>query len=345
MKIWKIILVIFLLAIAYIYYIQTPTTNENEMVEFLVEKGQTYNSITPALKEKKVIKSEIIFKAYVKFYNPKPLQACTYQLDRSWKIYDIVDEFEKGCNYSDETVMVTVPEGRTLLQTAEIVSTKINATKEDIVEVWTSDKFIDEVIEKYKYIDESVKNSKIKYSLEGYLFPATYELLNEDVTPEYVAFKMLDKMNLIYEENKESIGEKDLSFHEILTLASIVEYEGILDEDRPIIAGVFYNRLEKNWNLQSCATLGYAIDNWKSQYTFDDMAVDHPYNTYLYNGLPPGPGGSPSEKSIDAALNPVETEYMFFLANVCDPTDNKTYFSETLAEHNAKGRQFDFKCN
>ncbi len=345
MRISKIILVIFLLAIAYIYYIQSPTTRENDIVEFSVARGQAYSTIAPILKEEKVIKSEIIFKAYVRLYNPKPLQACTYQIDRSWKIYDIVEELEKGCNFSDETISVTIPEGRTLLQTAEIISNKINSTKEEIIEVWTSDTFLDEVIEKYDYISDDIKNPRIKYPLEGYLFPSTYELLNEDVTPKYVAFKMLDQMKLVYDKNKDLIEETDFSFHEVLTFASIVEYEGILDEDRPIIAGVFYNRLEKNWRLESCATLGYAIDNWKSQYTFDDMAVDHPYNTYLYGGLPPGPGGSPSEKSIEAVLKPTETNYMFFLANVCDSTDNKTYFSETLAEHNAKGRQFNFRCN
>ena len=128
--------------------------------------------------------------------------------------------------------------------------------------------------------------------------------------------------------------------HEILTLASIVEHEAILEEDRPKIAKVFLNRLDMGMKLQSCATIGYAINEWKLTYTNSDLAVDSLYNTYKYYGLPVGPGGMPSEASIKAVIYPDDNDYLYFLANVFDSNSKQTYYSKTYAEHQQKCLQY-----
>ena len=129
------------------------------------------------------------------------------------------------------------------------------------------------------------------------------------------------------------IDAQNSSVHEILTLASIVEYEAKWDNDRPIIAGVFYNRLQNNMRLESCATLEMALGVHKEVYTHNDIRVDSPYNTYQITGIPIGPGNNPGQKSIEACLFPQEHNYFYFLSDIYG--DSKTYYSKTLTEHNA----------
>ena len=145
---------------------------------------------------------------------------------------------------------------------------------------------------------------------------------------------MLNKTDEILSKYKEDI--KDFSIHELLTLSSIVEHEAILDEDRPKIARVFINRLNNNMKLQSCATIGYAIDEWKISYTLKDLETDSFYNTYMYEGLPVGPAGMPGEKSIKAVIYPDDNNYLYFLADVYDKNSTKTYYSNTYKEHQNK---------
>ncbi len=342
----QFIIVIILLGgiLFYAWRLTTPPQSKSEMVEVVIEKGDNYFVIADKLLDNGLIRSESAFKAYLKLNPPKTLQACTYQLDKSWTIKQIIDELEKTCTTNNDVVYVTIPEGKHLKQVAEIVAKTINYTADEIMEVWTSEEFVDEVIEKYDFVTEGVKKENVRYSLEGYLFPAKYELLNKDVDPKYVAFRMLDQMDKIYQKYQADFESSKYSFHQLLTMASIVEYEAILDDDRPIIAGVFYNRLNYNMRFQSCATLGYALNEWKLIYSISDTETNHPYNTYQNNGFPPGPGGMPGEKSIVAALNPTNTEYLYFQANVCDTSDSKTYFAKNYIEHNQITSELNKNC-
>ncbi len=320
-----------------------PVSKNDTLKEIEITKGNSYLTISKLLKDNKLIKSESFYKIYIKIFKPEKLEVCTYKLSENMGVKKIIQELEKGCKTNPDVVRVTIPEGRHIEEIAEIMASKTNNTKEQLLKAWNDKKFIDELIQKYEFITDEVKNSKIRYALEGYLFPSTYELLNKNVSPEYIANLMLDQMDKIYQKYKDDIKKSKYTFHEILTMASIVEYEAILDEERPIIAGVFYNRLENpNYEtvgkLQSCATLGYAINKWKLIYLDSDKAVDNPYNTYYYQGLPPGPGGMPGEKSIEAAIKPAKTDYYYFMANVCDPNNKKSEFSKTYAEHARKAK-------
>ncbi|HDR67528.1 MAG TPA: endolytic transglycosylase MltG, partial [Bacteroidaceae bacterium] len=135
------------------------------------------------------------------------------------------------------------------------------------------------------------------------------------------------------------IEKKNMSIHDIVTLASIVEREVVVDKERPIVAGVFYNRLKDDWNLQSCATVQFILGKQKDRLTFDDLEIKNPYNTYVNQGLPPGPIGNPGRKSLEAAVYPAEHDYYFFVTK--KDNSGEHYFSRTFAEHqkyNAKSR-------
>ena len=341
----KIIGIVLVLLIAYGWHLTTPPQKESEEVNVIINKGDNYYTIVDQLLEKGLIRSELVFKIHLRLNPPKTLQACQFTLDRSWTIKQILAALERECTANSDVVRITVPEGRHLLQVAEIAATVTNNSVEDIMAVWTSEEFVAQVIEKYEFATDDMKGTNIRYSLEGYLFPSTYELLNEDVTPRYIAFRMLDQMERIYNLYLDDIEASNYSFHQLLTMASLVEYEAILDEDRLIIAGVFYNRLRINMRLESCATLGYALNEWKLFYTTADTEVQHPYNTYQNLGFPPGPGGMPGQKSIRAAIQPATTEYYYFQGNVCDTTDNKTYFAKTLNEHERITRELNKNCD
>ena len=232
--------------------------------------------------------------------------------------------------------MLTIPEGKNMKEIASIVSENTNISSTSFLEAVNDSSFLDEVIENYWFVTDDVKNPNIRYALEGYLFPSTYELQNKDVDAKYIILKMLDQMEKVLNPYKEKITSSKYSVHELLTMASIVEYEAILDEDRALVASVFYNRLDSNMKLQSCATLGYAINEWKLTYTNSDFAVDSLYNTYKYYGLPVGPGGMAGEESIKAVIYPDDNDYLYFLANVFDANSNKTYYSKTYSEHQQK---------
>ena len=324
-----------------VFVIQTSAVSRDVTPnKFEIISGETYLTIASRLKDENLIKSDLFYKLYIKMTNPKPVQAGIYTLSESMSVSDIIDVLEKGSNYNPDIVTITIPEGKHLEEIAEIISSKTNHGKEELLDSWNNKEFIDTVISEYWFVTEEVKNNKIRYALEGYLYPDTYELLNKDVSVEDIAYKMLNQMEYILETYKTDIENNEYSIHELLTMASIIEHEAINDEDRKVIASVFYNRLANNMKLQSCATIGYAIDEWKLTYTNADLNTDSPYNTYYYSGLPVGPGNVPSKKSIEAALYPEETNYFYFLANVCDVNDTKTYFSETYEEHVIKKNKY-----
>lgn len=331
-----VLLLIILISLFLIYQNNLKAVSkEDQDVSFTIEQGDTYMSIAPVLKEAGLIKSELFYKIYVKFHDPGELNIGIYTLNTNMSVKEIVDTLSEGSEYGAGTVIFTIPEGWYFEQIVEYTASVTNNSTDEIINAWQNEQFIDELISKYWFITEEVKNSNIRYYLEGYFFPATYYFESKDVNPNEIAYKMLDQMEVILNKYQTEINNSNYTVHQILTMASIIEHEAILDEDRQMIASVFYNRLNSDMPLQSCATLGYATGEWKLTYTYDDMQIDSPYNTYLYNGFPAGPGNMPGEASIEAALKPASSNYYYFMANVCDEEATETYYAETYEEHQA----------
>jgi UPF0755 protein len=180
--------------------------------------------------------------------------------------------------------------------------------------------------------------------LEGYLFPDTY-LFPRDVKASVVVSTLRNTFNMKMEE----VGNNYPSgygLNDIVTLASLIEREAITDEERPVVAGILYNRLTNNWPLQVDATVQYAIANvrckdkvecswWPKSLTREDLEVDSPYNTYKYPGMPPFPISNPGLKSLIAAVNPTSSDYYFYIH-----VDGKIYYAKTLSEHNENVRKY-----
>ena len=191
--------------------------------------------------------------------------------------------------------------------------------------------YLNTLINKYWFITEDILNEKIYYPLEGYLYPDTYEFKKNSKLEEIIE-KMLDNMDSKLTNYKDEIKLSSYSIHQILTLASIVELEGVNKEDRSMVAGVFYNRLKSGMSLGSDVTTYYAVKkDFSRDLSQNDLDSCNGYNTRgtCVTGLPVGPIASPSLSSLSATIEPTENEYYYFVAD----KEKNTYFSKTSSEH------------
>ena len=327
-----LLVAIIVLVIYYNVSIGAVSKDETK-IDFVIDEGTSVLKVVSMLDHKGLIKSKTMTKVYIKLNSINKIKAGVYEFDKTMGVKDIFNILEKGNNINPDSITVVIPEGKYLEQVADIFAAQTVNTKEKLLDVWASEEFVQTVIDKYDFVTDEVLNKDIRYPLEGYFFPASYEFINKEVTPEDIAYKLLDEMEKRLNKYKDLIDNSEFSVHEILTFASIIQYEAILEEDAYLISGVFHNRLEIGMKLESCATLDYALNTHKLIYTFDDMAVKSPYNTYYVDALPVGPGNMPGEISIKAVLMPKDNDYLFFLANVYDPNDKRTYYAKDYEGH------------
>lgn len=336
-----ILLLIFIITIliGLIYYnlgLKAVSSNDNE-VEFIVEEGSTYYSVIDKLYEEKLIKNKLCFKIYIKLNNENRLEAGVYKLNKNMSVKEIVSIFSRGNTYNPDVISITFKEGKNMRWIASIIASNTNNTEEAVYSLLSDKEYLNELINNYWFIDESIVNENIYYSLEGYLFPNTYEYMNKDVSIKEIFKTMLDEMDEELSVYKEDLLNSNYTVHELLTLASIVELEGKVNSDRAGIAGVFYNRLNSGWSLGSDVTTYYAakVDMSERDLYLNEINDRNYYNTrsdYLAGKLPIGPISNPSIDSIKAVLYPTNSDYYYFVAD----KNGKTYFTYTYQEHLAK---------
>lgn len=252
----------------------------------------------------------------------RSLQEGEYRLSPAMGLLEIMDRIARGAVV---LYPVTIPEGFTARQIVEeLVKTRLGDRDEFLRLVRTGAKVFD-----HEFLD-AVPGS----SLEGYLFPDTYQIPRH--LNERAALRLfLDRFGeIVIQRWRESGTERSL--HEIVTIASMVEREARVSSERAMIAGVIYNRLAREWKLEVDATVLYALGRHKAIVTFADLKVDSPYNTYLHPGLPPGPIANPGMAALAAALHPVKTEFLYYVARA----DGSHVFSRTLREHEAAVRRY-----
>ncbi len=292
--------------------------DEGKTVTINIEEGSSSDDIGAILLENNLIKNLTVYKIYLRQSNlGSQLKAGDFEISDDLSLPEIVELITEGENV-EKTMNFTVPEGLNLKETAIIISSKFEITAEDFLSSA-------ENVEKYRENYEFLKDEEIT-SLEGFLYPNTYNVYI-DSTADDIITTMLNGFENIYEEHIED-KTGDSSLYEIIKMASVVEGEAQVDEERPIIASVFYNRIEMGMMLQSCATVQYALGEKKERLFEEDLKVESPYNTYLHLGLPEGPINSPGLTSIKAALEPAETDYIYFLAK----GDSFHYFTDDYAD-------------
>ena len=318
--------------------------NSKKYVTVQIPEGANVQEIGSALEHSGVIKHGVIFAFYAKYKNYSDLKAGYYNLQKSMSTEDIIKELQKGGTPEPQEPSLadlTIPEGYTIDQIAQAVGQlqgefKEPLTAEAFLAKVQDDNFISQEVAKYPNLLESLptKESGARYRLEGYLFPATYSI-KESTTIESLIDEMLAAMDKTLTPHYSAIKSKNLTVNELLTIASLVEKEGAKTEDRKLIAGVFYNRLNLGMPLQSNIAILYAQGKLGQNISLaDDAGIDtsinSPYNVYTKPGLMPGPVDSPSQDAIEASINQTKSENLYFVANV---TDGKVYYAVTQEEH------------
>jgi len=324
-------LVLFSLALFFfIYPLICPLTLEDMpklpqggSVSFYIYPGEGLFDVAEKLERLKVIKSSPMFIEEAK-RSGLSLKAGGYFLSEGMSIYEAIEALRRVPHLEK----VTIPEGLTAREIAKLLSEKeIISSEEEFLKLVFNGK---EAFREFKFIKEIPS-----LSLEGYLFPDTY-YFPKRTPPKNVISAMLKRFErAISPEMLKELPDLGLTFHEVIILASVVEKEGMKDEEYPIISAVFYNRLRRGMKLESCATVEYLLKERKERLTLDDLKIDSPYNTYMYKGLPPGPICNPGAKAIAGAFFPAKVDYLYFVSK----GDGGHHFSRTYEEHvEAKNR-------
>jgi UPF0755 protein len=295
--------------------------------------GSSPTTIASILKENDIIKNEKVFYYYVRYKGASGFQAGEYQLSKDMELKDIMEKLKDG-KVNVATERFTIAEGLSVEQIATHLESKGLANKDKFLKLINEGDFSDIAI-----MAEIPEVEERKYRLEGLLFPETYEIFKGATEEEIIRMMLKQFEKEVNPEWKEHQKKTGLTFYEIVILASIIEREAVVKEERKTIAGVFYNRIEEGWLLQSCATVQFVLGKQRDRLLFEDLEVDSPYNTYVNPGLPPSPIASPGRHSLEASFTPESHDYFFFVTKK-DGTGSH-HFAKTFKEHqnnNAKSR-------
>ena len=328
--IFVVVLILALIAAGAAFYVfgGTRSTDLSEETTVNIPEGSSAKAITAILNENDLIMNEISFELYIRINKASAdLRPGEYTFGPGRVTYsDILAELMKG-NLSENTVTVTVPEGYTVVQVADLMAENGLVSREDFLYCAAN------MDVTYDYIPQGSEYSR----LEGFLFPETYNIGNE-WSSEQIIEMMLAEFDKNWTSDRQArADELGMTVKEIVTLASLVEREAKIDEERPVIASVIYNRLDADMLLQIDATVQYALGKQKDRLLYYDLEIDSPYNTYKYKGLPAGPIASPGTACIDAALYPADTPYFYYQTSI--EGDGSHYFCETYEEHSAYSAQ------
>ena len=276
------------------------------------------------------MKNKVCAKIHARIGGYDTLQANSYMFTKSMTLPEIMDAINTGdFNYISKNKF-TIIEGATIPQAAEAMSAELPFTSDEIIKKWSDSKYLKTLIDEYWFLSDDILNDGIMYPLEGYIYPETYFVTSDSPTIEEITAMILAKTDEELTKRKSEINASGRSVHEFLTLASIVENESLFEKDRPVIAGVFINRLNKDMPLQSNITVLYALQEKRVDVTYDDLEVDSQYNTYKHAGLPIGPVCAVPGHTMDDVLNYEQTDYLYFFAT----KDGEVIYSKTVEEHN-----------
>ena len=327
-------------------YIKSETqpvdTAQTELVSFEIEQGASVKEVSKALEKEGIIRNSKLFNFYLKFKNVSGFKSGLYHVSKSMTLDEIIAELSgAGKDKDQNATKVLIREGEQLTDIAKEVEKSTKYSAEDFMAKVQDEDFLRYLVQKFpKLLTQSYNGYQVKYVLEGYLYPATYDM-NDSKTLQMLITEMVAKTDEVMSKYYDKILESDYTLQQIMALASLIEKEGTKLEDRKKISSVFHNRIKENMKLQTDVSVQYALGEHKESLSLSDLEVDSPYNLYQNYGVGPGPYNSPSEDSIVAALEPEKTDYLYFLADI---HTKEIYYAKTYEEHlELKAKYIDSK--
>lgn len=324
------IVIAFIIGIIIFYNVGiSSVSSKDEDVIVTVEQGSTSSSILDALDEAGLVKNKLCGQIFLKLNRYDHLQANTYILNKNMSLSDIFSLIENPDIDHIVLSKLTIKEGTTIPEVAKEFAQILNISDDEVIKQWEDQAYLKSLIDEYWFIDDSILNSEILYPLEGYLYPETYYITEKEPdlkSMTKLALDMMDEQLSVYRKDIEKLGWTP---HQFLTFASIVERESLYDEDRPIIAGVFMNRLNQDMLLQSDITVNYAWQRTGVDVSVAHTQIDSRYNTYKYTGLPVGPISTISKVTLESCIHYKHHDYLYFFAK----EDGTVIYSRTYKEH------------
>lgn len=315
------VMIILIVALPFATEFFDNTSNDGETVTIIVPKGASSDEIAQILKENDLVRSSLVFRLKAKLSdNGSKMNYGTFSLHRGMCIDDIIDTLA-GTYASEETLRLTIPEGYSIEQIGILCEEAGLFSREDFYSA----------AQKSDYGIKLTDNKNVKFALQGYLYPETYEFY-KTATAEDVIKKLVGQFN--YEIEKAQL-KTDKSLEEIIIIASLIEREALLEKEMKTISGVIYNRLEKGMRLQVDAAVQYAVSDGLynvERIKYSDLEIDSPYNTYKIDALPAGAICNPGIKAIVAACEPEKHSYLYYHTDM-DKDDGSHIFTRTYEEH------------
>ncbi|MBX5437118.1 MAG: endolytic transglycosylase MltG [Alicyclobacillaceae bacterium] len=293
------------------------------LVAFDVRPGESGMQIAAALRQAGLVRSTVLYATYLRLTGRgRHMQAGHYEIRRGSSWSEIAAQLEGGL-VADNTVRVTIPEGYTVVQIADALAKAGVCPRAAFLRAEQRDRF-DE-----PFLRQIPHNPKVKYRLEGYLFPDTYDFVRGEKPHDVINTMLQNFARRVDAPMMTAMRRQGLTLPEAITEASLIEREAKVDKERPVIASVINNRLKRGMKLQIDATVEYVVGH-RDRLTDRDLTVNDPYNTYLHPGLPPGPIANPGMASIEAAIHPAHTPYLYYV--VKNDGSGEDYFATTYAE-------------
>jgi len=310
------------------FMLRTPS-NSREYKEILIQPGSSYRAAATLLEDRGIITNKEYFILLGRLMGvDKSIRAGFYSLNTAMRPMQVLDIIGSGRIIEYQVVF---PEGHTILKAAEILDNAGLVNKYDFLKLATD--------------PEYVRNLGLDAgTLEGYLFPATY-YFPKGISADGIIRRLVSKYKEVMNDDlKARAAQLGMTEHQVVTLASLIEREAMIDSERQLISAVFHNRLRRRMPLQCDPTVIYALQRkgiWDGNIKRSDLRIKDPYNTYVHPGLPPGPIANPGKPSIIAALYPADVDYIFFVSR----GDGTHYFSTNLADHNRAVREYQVLHN
>lgn len=330
-KIFLVIVVGFIVVFSW-YKFSLTAVGGSEMKNIKIEAGSSLSSIAETLESEGIIRSDSAFSLFARLHGKQSsLKAGTFVLSPSMNIPGIIELLDAG---QSGEVSITIPEGFTVSDVDALLAEKGLGQPGDIIHCAFACDF-----SSYAFITENIAAEEKGYGskLEGYVFPDTYFVSSTDYVPKFFLERTLNAFrSKVVEGLSADLRSSNKSPHQILTMASLIEKETITDAERSIVSGILWKRFDINMGLGVDATVRYPLKKPTGALTSADLDVESDYNTRKYAGLPPGPIANPGLKSIQAAINPAPTEYLYYLH---DPS-GQIHYAKTNDEHNENKRLY-----
>lgn len=320
----------------YLYYLENskPVSDDTTLVEFEVESGSSVDAVIEKLKENDLIRDAFVTKLLIRQESYPEVKAGNFNLSKSMTPQEIFATITDSKNIIVDTYRMTFIDGQWAKDYAAVIANNTNLTANEVLATWNDPTYLQSLIDDYEVLTPDIINDQARVYLEGYFSPNTYEFF-ADATLDDITRTLLNPTEKFYLENKTLFDQSTLNVHQVFILGSLVQFEAKLPEDQQLVASTFFNRLEISMPLQASASVCYALyeyDDWtdcETQHRFES-----PYNTYVVSGLPVGPISNPTTTALMSVLQPVESNYLYFVADVFGVEEaGKVHFAETYEQH------------